>query len=146
MSLAERIYPALQRFPDGAVLVAYDADGYPVSLRCRPRLEGETLVIDQPKWFDGVDGPAALLGHRHDEQGWNLRFAQAKGVIETQDGTVVFLPMGLNENTGSPGAMIRFVRGGHRAATEYLRRRDLPRPPIPWDTIKAARTAVSKRR
>ncbi|UFS99216.1 hypothetical protein [Nocardia huaxiensis] len=142
-NLAEQLDTALRRFPDGAVLIANDPDGYPVSLRCEPRLEGRALVVDRPTWFAAVDGVAALLGHSHDEQGWKLQSVTSRGTLETRDGTLVFTPNTVTDNTGSPGQLIAMVRNGHRAATAYLRRRNLPRPAIPWDTIKAARAAVS---
>ncbi|GAB4587210.1 hypothetical protein [Nocardia sp. IFM 10818] len=144
-TLSEELLAALGRFSDGVVLSADDPAGYPVGLRCRPRLEGDALVIDRPDWFDAVDGPAALLAHYHDDQGWNMRSVLARGTIETGDGTVVFTPATVDDNKGSPAQLIRLIRTSHRTATAYLRRRKLPRPAIPWDTIKQARAAVSRR-
>ncbi|MEV6774497.1 hypothetical protein AB0N05_38250 [Nocardia sp. NPDC051030] len=146
MTLAEQVHASVQRFPDGVVLTAADLTGYPVSMRCRLRLDDDELVADRPKWFEAADGPASLLTHSHDEAGEGLRSVLSRGVIESRDGAVFFTPVTLVNNTGSPLQMIGLARQGHRAATAYLRRRNMKRPDIPWDTIKATRASLRKRK
>ncbi|MGX1807978.1 hypothetical protein ACWIGI_19850 [Nocardia sp. NPDC055321] len=141
MGLVQDIHHALYRFPDGVVLTAESAIGYPVSMRCHPGPRGDSWVLARPRWFDGVDGPATMLAHSHDADGWNLRSVRIRGTIRSEGIDIVFTPTGFEENTGSPAQALRTSR----AAKDYLRRRGLARPKVPWARIKAARSEVTGR-
>jgi hypothetical protein len=127
------------------VLTGRDAAGFPVSLRCRPEPDHATRIlrVRPPAWFDAQAGPASLMGHSHDAQLWNLRSFLARGTLQPGVDGLVFRPVSW---TGTPRGVrgtLRTLLGTRRAAAGYLRRRGLPRPTVPWDTIKAAKRALS---
>lgn len=144
MGLVQDIHHALYRFPDGVVLTADSPAGYPVSLRCHPGPRGGSLVLARPKWFDAMDGPASMLAHSHDAEGGSMRSVQIRGSIRAEGIDLVFTPTGFEEYTGSATQGLRLSRKASRAAKEYLRRRGLARPAVPWDRIKAARAEVER--
>jgi hypothetical protein len=139
----------IKRLPDyqSAVITGVTVQGYPSSVRCKPQPEAATQVlkIQIPDGTDIQPGPASLLCHKHDEQFWNLQSFVACGTLEQRDGGWVFHP-----ERFTPGAamdvlsFVRFVRDSRRTARQYLEKRHLPRPKVPWNEIKALCAEVEK--
>lgn len=126
---------------ESAVLTAQDAEGYPYSVRCRPRIDPEERVlrIRLPADAPLRAGPASLLCHRHDENLWNLKSFLVRGTLSRDArGASLhperFIPAA---GIGGPMGMVRFVAGSRRATKLYLEKRNLPRPRIPWAEINA---------
>lgn len=134
----------MKYLPDfqSAVLTSVDAEGYLLSIRCRPRPEPETklLRMELPASLPVRSGPASLLCHRHDENLWNQKSFLVRGSLtqETQEGWS-FRPQQFLPGAGIGGliGLVRFIYRSRREAKRYLQRRGLPRPPIPWEQIKA---------
>ena len=138
----DEVTKGLAQFPD-AVLTSVDADGYPLSIRCRPRVDTATRVLRVPMQ-NGLElrpGPASLLCHSHDENLWNLKAFLVRGQIEPADGGWVFRPQKFIPGAGMGGPLgdLRAVVEARRAAKRYLTKRGLARPAIPWDKIKSTR-------
>jgi hypothetical protein len=140
--LMTRLMTRLPEF-SSAVLTGLDAQGYPYSVRCRPQLDEGAKTLWMPT-FPGAPiqpGPAGLLCHHHDERLWNQRSFLVRGML-TRDGAAwIFQPRQYVEGVGYGGVvgLARFVVGARRAAKEYLVKRGLPRPSIPWDEVIAAK-------
>jgi hypothetical protein len=120
------------------VLNFKDAEGYPYSVRCTPRLDPEAGVIRLGAVGEEAfpPGPATLLCHGHDEELWNLEVFLLRGAVEEAGGERVFRPERQISGTGLGGAA-RMLIGARRSARAYLKKRGLPRPRIPWDEIEA---------
>ena len=133
---------AIGRFPS-AVLTGTDPDGYPVSVRCQPVPADGVLRVQRPAWLTVSPGPASLMSHSHDEQVWKLRGFLARGVLETEGGEgggLAFRPLRFTWTAGGGlRSTIKLFRGTRRAAAGYLQRRDMARPKVPWEIIKAAK-------
>lgn len=125
---------------ESAVLTALDAEGYPYSVRCRPRTDPAGRVLQIRLTVDAPlrAGPASLLCHRHDENLWNLKSFLVRGTKSRRPGlelpSAAVYPGG--RDRGLMG-MVRFVTGSRRSAKRYLEKRNLPRPRIPWEEINA---------
>lgn len=123
-----------------AVLTGVDAQGYPVSLRCQPQIDGtaSTLRIQLPVDIQIMPGAAGLLWHAHDENLWKLKNFALQGKLEHQAGSSVFfvqrLLPGMNM-AGAPGPISTIVRA-KRTMKHILRKRGLAQPAIPWDRMK----------
>ena len=133
----------VRHLPDfeSAVLTGLDPEGYPYSVRCRPRTDpvGRTLRVLLPVEASLRAGPASLLCHRHDENLWNLKSFLVRGTLsrDAQGWSFHaqrFIPAA---GIGGPMGMVRFVTGSRRSAKRYLKKRGLPRPRIPWEEINA---------
>jgi hypothetical protein len=142
------------RYPS-AVLTGRDAEGYPYSVRCRPRpdLAARVLRITLPPATPIQPGPAGLLCHRHDEALWNLQSIVIRGTLTPEETDWRFEPRALipGMDQRSPRALLRFLIDSRRRAKDYLARRGLPRPAIPWDDInrikaQARREGAGRRR
>lgn len=126
---------------ESAVLSALDAEGYPYSVRCRPRPDrvSRVLKVRLPAGIPLRPGPASLLCHRHDENLWNLKSFLVRGVLEALDGEdwnfrpEKFVP---GAGIGGPMSLVRLVTGARRSTRNYLEKRGLPRPRIPWAEIR----------
>jgi hypothetical protein len=144
----EEIARYLPAFPT-AVLNGLDGEGYPYSIRCRsvsdrsaglPKLALPTQIAIEP-------GPASLLCHSHDERLWNLHSFLVRGRLDRVENgrTFVaerFVPGG---GIGGPLGTVKAFVGIRRTATRYLRKRGLPRPPIPWNEIEALKGKTQRR-
>jgi hypothetical protein len=56
-----------------------------------------------------------------------------------QAGVLLFRPLSRTGTAAGLRAMTQMLFGTRKAADGYLRRRGLPRPRVPWATIKAAK-------
>lgn len=134
---------------DSAVLTGYDPMGYPFSVRCTPQpdVARQVLRVQTP---EGTlqPGPAGLLCHSHDEYLWNQRSFVVRGTLERDDQGWLFRPSQVIPGVGLDGlaGFIRFVMDARRTAKNYLAKRGLPRPKIPWaDVIAVKKQARLKR-
>ena len=129
-----------------AVLTGVDADGYPVSIRCQPRIDetASTLRIQLPAEIQIMPGPAGLLWHSHDKNLWKLKNFALQGKLEHQAEFSVFfvqrLLPGMNM-AGAPGPISTIVCG-KRTMKKILRKRGLAQPAIPWDRMKQLTNTV----
>lgn len=125
-----------------AVLTTVDAEGYPVSVRCRPAPDdaSQTLRIELPEGLELRPGKAGLLWHTHDERLWNQWSLLVRGELRRDGAGWLVQPAqvvpGIEQ---TPLAFYRFVRDCRRKAAAYLAARSLPRPAIPWEQIEAAK-------
>ncbi len=131
-----------------AVVTGTDAEGYPFSVRCTPQVDPaqQVLHIPFPNDLPIEPGPAGLLCHSHDEGLWNLKSFIARGRLEREANGWMFHPRQLIPGAGMGGlpGFMRWIMSSRRAAKQYLEKRGLPRPTIPWKAIAALR-AESKR-
>ena len=90
-------------------------------------------------------GPASLMSHSHNEQLWNLQGFLVRGTLETDGGELVFRPARFVVTAGGGlGDLVRLLRGTRRAASDYLRWRNMHRPRVPWDKIEAAKQSARR--
>jgi hypothetical protein len=126
---------------ESAVLTSVDAEGYPFSVRCRPEPDevAQALRIHLPAGTPIQPGLAGLLCHKHDENLWNLKSFLVRGALTQDERAWVFYPRRFVPGAGIGGvfATVRFFIGSRRNAGRYLKKRELPRPRIPWDEIRA---------
>jgi hypothetical protein len=132
---------------ESVVLTGVDAEGYPYSVRNRPRIDPfeRVLLVRLPAGTPVQPGPASLLCHRHDENLWNLKSFLVRGTLARgEDGEWTFRPERFvpGAGIGGPMAMVRFVAGARKTAGRYLEKRGLPRPRIPWDDINAIKAQI----
>ncbi len=124
----------VRKFTEG-VVNAVDAAGYPLSVR-QTSLPYDAatgaMPVTLPDALGAVEGPASLLCHFHDEKLWSLRAILLKGRLERRDGAWVF-----QTTAFTPPSAWKMMRGVSRSATEYLAKRNLPRPSVNWESIAA---------
>jgi hypothetical protein len=124
-----------------AVLTAIDRDGYPASVRCRPRLDpvAHTLWLDVPTAPELLPGPASLLCHSHDARLSRLRSCLVVGELQLGEGGWMLRPARFVPGVGIDGVLggLRFVVQGRRTAARYLARRGLARPRVDWGELLA---------
>jgi hypothetical protein len=80
--------------------------------------------------------------HSHDAKLWNLRSYMLRGQLQSEGDSWTFRPEKFTPGAGMGGLLgfINFVRTSRRNAAQYLQKRNLPRPKVPWDQIIAAKT------
>jgi hypothetical protein len=124
---------------ESAVLTGLDAEGYPYSVRCRPRIDPTTRTLKVQLPAAIRPGPASLLCHRHDENMWNLKSFLVRGTLTREGPGWSFRPRRFVPGAGIGGRMglVRFVIGSRRNARRYLEKRGQPRPRIPWGEVNA---------
>jgi hypothetical protein len=126
---------------ESAVLTGVDAEGYPYSVRCRPRADpvGRVLRVRLPAEIPIRSGPASLLCHSHDANVWNLRSFLVRGELGSDARGWKLHPLKFVPGAGIGGSMgvVRFVVGSRRNARRYLDRRGLSRPRVPWAELVA---------
>jgi hypothetical protein len=133
----------VKHLPDfaSAVLTGVDAEGYPCSVRCKPEIDtgARVLRVQVPEYAAIQLGCAGLLCHRHDEQLWNLKSFLVRGFLEKDAHGWLFRPQQFTPGAGIGGmiAIMQFMLAGKRTAQQYLDKRGLARPSIPWDRIRA---------
>lgn len=128
---------------ESGVLSGIDAEGYPCSVRCTPAPDHGAQVL---RCAVGAEielrpGPASLLCHSHNEQLWDLRSLNVRGTLERDAQGWFLRPTAIIPEVGgtSPIAMIKAVVQLRRTATNYLKKRNLPTPAIPWKELVAAK-------
>lgn len=125
---------------NSAVLTGLDYGGYPYSLRCKPTPNEaeQTLTLDVPDNSGIQPGPASLLCHSHDQQLWSLNSFSVRGTLERHGDGWRLRPEQFTAGTPeSPVDMVRFLLAARKSAANYLKKRNLPRPAVNWDQIKA---------
>jgi hypothetical protein len=136
----DEIVEHLPRF-ESAVLTGLDAEGYPFSVRCRPRINAVARVLEVhlPAGIPVRPGPASLLCHRHDENLWHLRSFLVRGELNRDGRGWTFRPQRFvpGAGIGGPMGVVRFFVGSRRTARRYLEKRGLSRPRVPWEEIRA---------
>jgi hypothetical protein len=129
---------AMAGFPDAVLRV--NAQGFPLSVRCRPRLDPalRVLHVDRAPGVALLDGPASLLCHSHDRNLWRLRSFLVRGQLTTTGTTWVFHPVALVAGTGLSGPVgdVRSFWAARQRAGRYLARRGLTRPTVPWQLVR----------
>ena len=135
----------LGRFPD-AVLTGLDRAGRPAGARGVPRPDPGARVL---RWgrmagLDLVEGPASVLCHSHDAKLWTLASFVVRGHLSTGTGgdpEWVFTPRSVVAGTGMSGPLgdARGFWAARLRAGRYLARRRIPRPSVPWDTVRSRR-------
>jgi hypothetical protein len=123
---------------DSGVLSGIDTDGYPTSTRVRFTLDpaGERLYVQVPAGAAVPAGPASLLLHYFNEKLWDLRSYMVRGRLLREGDEWLLVPEQYTPGMSqSPRAFFTFVRTARRRANAYLKKRNLPRPAIPWDDI-----------
>jgi hypothetical protein len=124
---------------ESVVLTGIDTEGYPYSVRNRPRIDPfeRVLLVEIPVGTPVQPGPASLLCHRYDENLWDLKSFLVRGDLTREGGGWIFHPERFvpGAGIGGPMAMVRFVAGARKTARRYLEKRGMPRPRIPWKQI-----------
>ncbi|HEY5671610.1 MAG TPA: hypothetical protein VIS10_16585 [Anaerolineales bacterium] len=117
-----------------AVLTFVEGNGYPFSVRCDPQYDRSQQVfrLHIPNQIALQSGPAGLLCHQHDKNLWNLKSMVLRGILEEDDKGWFFRPLQFIPGMGGFFGYVRFVAQGRRLARNYLERRGLDRPTIPW--------------
>jgi hypothetical protein len=133
---------------ESVVLTGIDEEGYPYSVRNRPRVDPfeRMLPVEIPLGTPVQPGPASLLCHRHDENLWKLKSFLVRGTLTREGGGWIFRPERFvpGAGIGGPIAMVRFVAGARKTARRYLEKRGMPRPRIPWDEINAIKAQIQE--
>jgi hypothetical protein len=128
-----------QRLPDypSAVITGVGAAGYPFSVRCKPQANSVTqsLQVQIPAGAPIQPGPASLLCHKHDEQFWNQRSFLVWGVLQQERGWVFYPKRFTPGAAGDLISLMRFILSARRTAKQYLDKRNLPQPTIPWHEL-----------
>ncbi|GIF22042.1 hypothetical protein BJ973_002369 [Actinoplanes tereljensis] len=136
----------LAEYPS-VVLAARDATGTPTLLRTTVSADGGAYRVAVPDGHPLTEGRASLLVHRHDAQLSNLHSAVVTGSLKTDaDGAWLLTPDRLIEPAGRSKASltdpIRTVRDCRSTTKNYLAKRALPRPSIPWNAYRKLRKAI----
>lgn len=136
----------LPEFPS-AVLTAFDSEGRPFSLRCRPRpdLDFQVLRFD---FFPGLDlqnGQACMLFHKHDKNLWNLKSFVVQGSIYRDESGWLLQPDRFIPGMGIGGlkSYPTFVLNGRRNTARYLKKRGLKRPKVDWNELAQMMTQAN---
>ena len=126
---------------ESAVLNVRDSEGYPYSVRCRAEQDRSAgiLRLDLAAGAAIWPGLGSLLFHSHDEELWNQKVFILRGRLQGEPGEWVFRPEKFIPSLGTVGirGMARFLFDVRKSAAAYLRKRNLPRPRIPWEEIEA---------
>ena len=133
----------LKHLPDfpSVVVTSRDLSGYPFSVRCQASADttAQVLRLQLPDVHTLHPGPASVVCHRHDAQLWNLYSLLLRGTLVRANDEWHFQPQQFIPGAGIGGmfGLLHLIRTGRRKAKQYLARRGLPRPAIPWDAINA---------
>ncbi|MFN8513212.1 MAG: hypothetical protein U0841_11605 [Chloroflexia bacterium] len=128
---------------ESGVLSGIDAEGYPCSVRCAPVPDdgAQILRCEVSVGIELRPGPASLLCHSHNEQLWDLRSLNVRGTLERDAQGWFLRPTAIIPEMAAtnPIGMIRAVVQLRRTAANYLKKRNLPAPAIPWKELVAAK-------
>ncbi len=132
-----------------AVVTGVDSSGYPYSVRCTPQIDHarQCLRVQLPPDAAIQPGPAGLLCHSHDEWLWNLRSFNALGRLALETDGWVFYPTKYIPGQGTSGLFgtMQTLFKSRRTAKQYLAKRNLQRPKVPWHDLKALRKQAKDR-
>jgi hypothetical protein len=120
------------------VLTFRDPDGYPFSLRCRPRHDRQSglMVVPLPDGTPAVEGPAWLLWHSHDEQAADLKALAVQGRLTRADSEWHFHPERVRPGPGlAPGGWEPILASMHRETERFLESKGLSPPEIQWGKL-----------
>lgn len=143
------MWPEIKKyFPQfsSVVVTGVDGDGYPYSARCGARIDEAAgkIHLDLRGDHPLAAGPASLLCHQMNEELWDLKGLLVRGALERDGAGWVFRPTKFVPGAGLGGLMKPFLEA-RRVAAEYLAKRGLSRPVIPWDRIRGAKRAAQDR-
>lgn len=128
------------------VLNACDADGYPASVRTPVEwdMKRQVVRVRVPPMVELEGGPASLLFHDHDAKLWNQHVLLVKGKLAGIGDEWRFEPGQIVPMMGYSGVWgsIKQIICCRKAARDYLRKRNLERPVIPWERIRASKHQV----
>ena len=133
---------------NSATITGVDENGYPVSVRCKPKPDHDAKVLrcEIPDTLGLQADPASLLCHSHDEWLFNMTSFGVRGTIEREENGWLLRPKRLVPGAGlAPTDLLNLVRNGRRGTKKYLDKRGLSRPKIPWKTIQDSYIGVSKK-
>ncbi|MBP2329381.1 hypothetical protein JOF56_009766 [Kibdelosporangium banguiense] len=123
------------------VLSFVDEDGYPFSLRLRPRhdRDADLMRLDLPQAVTPVAGPAWLLWHRHDEDIADIAALAIQGKLTKDDDGWTFKPERVIPGPGlGPGGWGEAIQAMTDNAARYVEQRGLTQPDrIPWEGLEA---------
>ncbi len=128
----------LAEYPS-AVLSIVDEEGYPFSFRCKPEPDAssQTLRLQVPDGVSVKPGPASLLCHKHDELLSNMISFGVRGILDEDEQSWILRPrrfiLGMS---AKPMELLKMIRHGRNATNNYLRKRGLERPKIPWNEVR----------
>jgi hypothetical protein len=125
-------------------LSTIDAEGYPYSIRVTYEVDdtAQVLWLDMPESANLEAGPAGLLGHYHDDLLWNQTNFVVRGTLEKRGRDWRFTPTQLIPSAGSAMGAVKFIFNGQRTAKQYLAKRNIPRPQVPWAELEAVKNSV----
>ena len=125
---------------ESAVLNVRDSEGYPYSVRCRAEQDRSAgiLRLDLAAGEAIRPGLGSLLFHSHDKKLWNQKVFILRGRLQGEPGEWVFRPEKFIPSLGTVGirGMARFLFDVRKSTAAYLKKRNLPRPRIPWEEIE----------
>nr|ABI22125.1 hypothetical protein [Streptomyces lavendulae] len=147
MSVWHKIDDYLHLF-SSPVLSFRDPDGFPFSLRCRPRQDRDTglMVVRLPEGVPAAEGPAWLLWHSHDEEFGSLQALAVSGDLAAHGDGWSFRPRRVLPGPGlGPGGWAGVVEKIERDTARFLEERNLTAPQdIDWAALE--RIAESARK
>ena len=124
---------------DSALLTAYDADGFPFSVRCMPTADRQNrrLNVEIPSAAGIQPGRASILMHSHNEELWDLAQFLIRGTLVKGQNGHYFVPASVSGSPTPPGALaaIKTLRALRQRGNTYLKQRGINRPSVPWDDI-----------
>lgn len=131
------------------VLSFTDADGYPFSLRVRPRQDraSDVMVVSLPEGAPATEGPAWLLWHSHDEQLDAIQLLTVTGRLARYgDDAWGFTPERVIPGPGmGPGGWAGIGEAMERETARYLKARGLTPPEsIQWEKLEDIARSVLK--
>lgn len=138
--MRDELERAVARFPD-AVLSATDGEGWPVSVRCRPRYDRARGVLrgELAPGVDVVAGPASLLWHSHDAKLARLRSFLVRGDLVPEGLEWIMMPTRTVAGVGMSGPLgdARAFAAARRRAARHLAARGIARPEVPWNRLRS---------
>ena len=135
--MAEQIKDAMERYPT-VVFVGLDENGHPYSVRAEVTQPGDDLLVRPAQPFQGTNGPASLLWHRHNGSSGDMTSLLVLGSAADTGSGWRFTPDRL------PGALTgghdvssyeEWITDGKRRTAQYLDKRGLTAPEIDWDQL-----------
>ena len=116
--ILERVIKLMTDY-ESAIITAVDGNGYPVSVRCRPRPDyiAKALKCDISNDLGIQNSPASLLCHSHDEWIFNMTSFGVRGSLEHVEDGWLFYPRRIVPGAGlSPSDLISLLRNGRKNA------------------------------